>query len=672
GMIWKEYSGKYLKSHKVSSISIMAAALVSSLFISFITTLFYNMWADSVRRAVQKGGDWQAGAGPTLLTGFYFVIMCMVCLSMALVLYHAFVMGADERMHQLGILQTVGATPGQIRVCLLQEALALSLLPVLAGIAAGVGAAALFLHMANSISRALGMEAAYLTYHPFLFLLTLAICVLTVGAAGGRAAIQMSRISPLDAVMGGREQPVRQVKSFRFFSKIWGVEGELAGKSLYARRKAFRASSLSLTLSFMVFSLFLNFWVLSGLSTKYTYFERYKNTWDLMAAVRGEDDVPSGLLEGIRSLSGAARCIRYETAEGYTWLEEGMLSEELIKAGGLDSLKNTGIQKLNGRYKVKVSMVILDRGSFQAFLEESGLDRSVTEVTVNRIWDNVNSHFRARTYLPFFRPMEFPVTVEMDEGGRTGENTDGKNTDGKNVDGKNSDNKNAGIMQLHTGAYTNRVPDLREEYPDFSLVHIMPEQVYEEKMGGRVPEEVHYQIKAVSEEAVPELEESVRSLLDGKSDYELENRQTEEAYEMDVRRGYQLIMGSLCGLLALVGIANVYANTLGGLYMRKREFARYLSVGVTPKGLARILATEACIVGLRPVLASIPVNIGFVIFTVRQSRLMFRDYLAVIPLKPLALFWGVILVFVGMAYWTAGRRINGVNIVEGMRDDTMI
>lgn len=78
------------------------------------------------------------------------------------------------------------------------------------------------------------------------------------------------------------------MKSFRLFSKIWGVEGELASKSLYARRKAFRASSLSLTLSFMVFSLFLNFWVLSRVSTKYTYFERYKDTWDLMAAVKEE------------------------------------------------------------------------------------------------------------------------------------------------------------------------------------------------------------------------------------------------------------------------------------------------------------------------------------------------------------------------------------------------
>ena len=46
--------------------------------------------------------------------------------------------------------------------------------------------------------------------------------------------------------------------------------------------------------------------------------------------------------------------------------------------------------------------------------------------------------------------------------------------------------------------------------------------------------------------------------------------------------------------------------------------------------------------------------------------------MSVIPLKPLALFGGAILVFVGMAYWTAGRRTGNINIVEGMRDDTMI
>ena len=127
------------------------------------------------------------------------------------------------------------------------------------------------------------------------------------------------------------------------------------------------------------------------------------------------------MLGDIRSLSGVTRCIRYEKAEGYTWLEEGMLSEELRKAGGLESLKNTGIQKLDVRYRIKVYMVILDQDSFQEFMEETGLDSSVTEVTVNRIWDNVNSHFRARAYLPFISAVDDTVTVAVDEGNGMGE-----------------------------------------------------------------------------------------------------------------------------------------------------------------------------------------------------------------------------------------------------------
>ena len=42
------------------------------------------------------------------------------------------------------------------------------------------------------------------------------------------------------------------------------------------------------------------------------------------------------------------------------------------------------------------------------------------------------------------------------------------------------------------------------------------------------------------------------------------------------------------------------------------------------------------------------------------------------PLKPLVRFGGAIGVFVGRAYWTAGRRKGKIKIVGGMRDETII
>lgn len=53
--------------------------------------------------------------------------------------------------------------------------------------------------------------------------------------------------------------------------------------------------------------------------------------------------------------------------------------------------------------------------------------------------------------------------------------------------------------------------------------------------------------------------------------------------------GYKLIIGALCVLLAFIGIANVFSNTLGFIRQRKREFARYMSIGMTPEGMRKCL-----------------------------------------------------------------------------------
>ena len=44
--MWKDYSSGFIKNNKASSLSIMAAALIAALFLSFLCTLFYNFWMD--------------------------------------------------------------------------------------------------------------------------------------------------------------------------------------------------------------------------------------------------------------------------------------------------------------------------------------------------------------------------------------------------------------------------------------------------------------------------------------------------------------------------------------------------------------------------------------------------------------------------------------------------
>lgn len=657
-MLWKEYSRSYLKHNRASSVSIMAASFVASLFISFITVLFYNMRADQIRRAVD--GKEQEAAQLTALSWFYIAVMLLVCTAMVLVLYHSFVMGANERLHQLGILQSVGATPGQIRICILQEALALSFLPMLMGIAAGAGLTIVFFRMAESMTEPLGIEPSVFVYHPLLFWGTFTVCVATVLIAGGRAAARLGRISTLDAICGGREHPDGKIPSYLILPKLFGIKWEIAGKSLYLRRRAYRTSAISLTISFFTFGIFLIFWSLSGVSTKYTYFERYRNVWDLMVTLEKQPGEEGGLLEEIRGIPEISECTAYRKLRGRTLIEEDMLSEELKTAGGIEALKDTGISKREGGYLVDVPVVVLDDRSFQAYLEEAEIPGTDVEtVTVNRIWDNINSHFRDKTYLPYLTPENHSLDVWA---GR----------EELQPDGGESTADESGMLRLELQVFTDKLPELREEFEDFSLVQIVPESVYQKKMAAAFPDEtMYFKIRAVSEGVIETAEEKLQLLLDGNNGYRLENRKSEEAFEEKVREGYKILVGTLCGLLAFVGIVNVFANTIGGVYMRRREFARYLSVGFTPGGLAGILAMESCITALKPILISLPFQIMFVVYAVNASKLRYSDYLPVMPLLPMAAFAGAIFLSVGAAYFLAGRKIAGLNIVEGLKDDTM-
>ncbi len=68
---------------------------------------------------------------PPMLLTMYAVILMIAAVSLILIIRGSFELSMNARIHQFGILSSIGATPGQIRTCLLQEAMVLSLAPML-------------------------------------------------------------------------------------------------------------------------------------------------------------------------------------------------------------------------------------------------------------------------------------------------------------------------------------------------------------------------------------------------------------------------------------------------------------------------------------------------------------------------------------------------------------
>ena len=121
-----------------------------------------------------------------------------------------------------------------------------------------------------------GRHEAVFAYHPLVLAATLLSSLLTVLISAWLPARKLSRLTPLEAIKNTGELQLKRKKKSRVLALLFGIEGELAGNALKAQRKALRTAALSLTLSFLGFTLMLSFFTLSGISTNHTYFERYQ------------------------------------------------------------------------------------------------------------------------------------------------------------------------------------------------------------------------------------------------------------------------------------------------------------------------------------------------------------------------------------------------------------
>ena len=68
----------------------------------------------------------------------FLFILVLASVSLIVIIHNSFAVSMNARIHQFGIFSSIGATPKQIRTCLLQEAASLCALPLFVGSLLGV------------------------------------------------------------------------------------------------------------------------------------------------------------------------------------------------------------------------------------------------------------------------------------------------------------------------------------------------------------------------------------------------------------------------------------------------------------------------------------------------------------------------------------------------------
>ena len=732
--MWKEYSADFIKNNRASSVSIMAAAFISALFLSLLCSLFFNFWNYEVEQIILEEGDWQGritggmdendlnmiqnfsnvekvivneklsegldiavdvyfknirtiyqdmpliteklGLGvnaasyhelllsrylihnpqdeePPLLMAFYLVILIIVSLSLILIIHNSFAVSMNARIHQFGIFSSIGATPAQVRTCLMQEAAVLCAVPILVGNVIGIGISYGTIHLINLFAADVaGRHEAVFQYHPLVFLVAIVVSVLTVLISAWMPARKLSRLTPLEAIRNTGELQLKKKKHSRFLSLLFGMEGELAGNALKAQKKALRTSTLSLTLSFLGFTVMLCFFTLSGISTSHTYFERYQDAWDVMVTVKDTEIENMEQLEEIRGLQGVRSSVVYQKAAAVCSIPKTNISNEVNALGGLEIAAGSSVTEGEGFYLVQAPIVIMDDTGFEEYCEQIGVIPETNGVIVlNRIWDSINSNFRYKEYVPFMKEEQKTITLQ--------------NT----IQAENS-------VEVPVLAFTQEAPLLREEYADYALVQLIPLSVWKEIAGQIGNAETDIYIRVLAEDGITlmelnKLEAELVQAVGNKYRVESENRIREKVSDESMRKGAMLILGAFCALLAVIGIANVFSNTLGFLRQRKREFAQYMSVGMTPESMRKMFCIEALVIAGRPLLITLPLTVLFTGFMITASYLNPMEFIVKIPIVPIAIFILAIFGFVALAYYIGGKRMLNCNLADALRNDSV-
>lgn len=732
--MWKDYSIGFIKKNRASSVSVLVAAFISALFLSLLCGLFYNFWNYEIESVVLEEGNWQGrisgsfeedtvseiehfatvktavlneelsddqtlvvdicfdnmravyqdmpliarqlgvpetsvsyhesllsnyfindpqDSNPPLLMAFYLFVLLLVSVSLILIIHNSFAVSMNTRVHQFGIFSSIGATPGQIRICLLQEAVMLCVIPILLGSFFGIALTFGTIQAVNVLAEGIvGRHEAVFTYHPLVFAVTILTSFLTVLISTWLPARKLSKMTPLEAIKNTEELQLKRRKKSRILALLFGTEGELAGNALKAQKKSLRTATLSLTLSFLGFALMLSFFTLSGISTNHTYFERYQDAWDVMGTLEDTKIEDFAYTNEIHALADTDSVI-YQKADATCFVPADAISEEVKSLGGLEAIAGSDVSAADGIYTIQAPIVIMDDSSFVKYCEQIGVSSAENvSVVLNRIWDNINSNFRYKEYVPFLSENQDTMTLQNLEDMAT-------------------------TVSIPVLGLTQEPPILREEYDNYALVQFVSLSTWkqiQETIGNAGPD-TYIRILSENERTLTKLnaiETELTNVLGHDLSIEVENRVQEKIDNDAMLNGYKLVVGALCVLLAIIGIANVFSNTLGFIRQRKREFARYMSIGMTPESMRKMFWIEALVIAGRPVLITLPVTSLFVWFMITASYLNPMEFLAVAPIVPILLFIVALFGFVALAYYLGGKQILKCNLVEALRSDYMV
>lgn len=630
-----------------------------------------------------------------VLTGLAAIVIGLIMFGSISLIYNAFSISVSERTKQFGLLSSVGATKKQLRQMVRFEALAVSAVGIPLGILAGIGGIGVtllligerFAYMMGDFDAPLRLCVSWQS-----IVIAVLVALVTVLISAWIPSKRATRVTAVEAIRQNTDIKARPARTSKLTYKLFGLPGVLASKYYKRSRKKYRATVVSLFMSIVLFvsaaafTEYLTESVTGGLAGE-AYDLSYYVDEDFIGDM--DTDALLALLGSEKHITNVAFTdqIYFSGTVSEEYLTESFLSRSLGLAASSDMFGNP----LEGEKCLSGYLYFIDDASFRALLDEYGLDEAdyydpadprAVAVDNNVVFDGkaekyitVDAIRGDEAVIDYTRLTDIPDYSYCGQStGENGETLYRFQKDGEDETLELTEDEALRHTTLRTGRVITDAPyyvmrsrpgELHLIYPQSMMDLVLPA---EELRDGYYRFSRYYMTSsnhAASYEALKTLLSENGADTSGLFDYAEEEESGRNLITVIEVFAYGFIV-----LISLIAAANVFNTISTNINLRRREFAMLKSVGMTRRGLRRMLNYECLLYGTKSLLYGLPAAAGvtwLICYTVS------RGYETAFTLP-----WGVVgiavfsvfaVVFSTMLY--AMRRVNRENPIDALKNENL-
>lgn len=604
------------------------------------------------------------------------VLILLIMFMFSIMIYSAFAVWSYNRVRQLGIFKSVGATPKQIRKTIIREALYLAIGPITIGIGLGHMFCYIFIDRVKSMADA-NLDGSIFNMafktSPLIIISIIILSFLMIWFSIARTAGRISRISPIDAIgysgVNHNNSKNNKRDSENYISG--NIIPSLSRDSLKANKKGFRTTIIAMGISFCILFTFVV--VMSGVKAdrKLNSLESYYN---IFANFYSNEYLDENMFEEIEKIPEIRDKIVYKILYGLYKVEEKYESDDFSSLGGFKDIdsRKFSVRPIDGCYEVGGQLLGMEDKKFNEYALSLDQDPEMyyggkmpKAIFLNLVKENIDEPVSRTRYIPFLNDNINSISfVSYAAYG--------------NID------FNHEIEILHK---TIERP-LRDFYTaNYEVILIMPKSVLNLMMeefsvpandmeSARYSNNHREYLRIVAnDEDIEGIKEDIKKIAKyyiPESDYYMDD---EISYAKTVeasRKILYLMAFSFIAFMVTIGISNSYSSINNNLRSRRREFAMLKSMGMTKDGIKKMLRLEGIYYSIYPFIYSIPLGFVILIGIAKTNRLYgVRDLLFYLDYRIMLIYILITILSIYSAYYFGIRKIEKDEIVDVLRDESI-